>query len=84
MITKIEKYEASWCGPCKAMNKHLSNIKYIEIVKIDITENEEMATEKGIRSVPTLIYYDENGEEKTRTVGAISYDAIMKVVNNFN
>ena len=27
---------------------------------------------------------DENGEEKTRTVGAISYDAIMKIVNNFN
>ena len=82
MIIKIEKYESPYCVPCKMMNKHLNKITGVEIVKIDITENEELAVEKGIRTVPVLIYYDENNNEVQRTVGAISYDAIAKVIES--
>lgn len=70
MVTRIEKFEASWCGPCKVLDRTLEQISGIEIVKHD--EEEELANSKGIRNVPVLIYYNDRDEEVKRTVGAIS------------
>lgn len=78
MVTRIEKFGASWCGPCKVLDRTLEQISGIEIVKHD----EELANSKGIRNVPVLIYYNDRDEEVKRTVGAISLGTIMQIVNN--
>lgn len=83
MITKIEKYSADFCMPCKMLDKTLENITNVEIVKYDIDENEELANSKNIRNIPVLIYYNENGEEVDRTVGAISLNKIMEIINKY-
>ena len=42
MITHIEKFGATWCGPCKMLDKTLEQITDISIVKYDVDEYEEM------------------------------------------
>ena len=80
MVTRIEKFGASWCGPCKVLDRTLEQISGIEIVKHDV--DEELANSKGIRNVPVLIYYNDRDEEVKRTIGAVSPGTIMQIVNN--
>lgn len=82
MITRIEKFGASWCGPCKVLDRTLEQISGIEIVKHDVDEAEELVNSKGIRNVPVLIYYNDKDEEVKRTIGAVSLGTIMQIINN--
>lgn len=81
MITKIEKWGASWCSPCHVLDKTLEQVSGVEIIKHDVDEEEELANSMGIRNIPVLIYYNENGEEVTRTVGAIPLTKILGIIN---
>ena len=65
---RILRFTAPWCQPCKELAKNIlkSNITLpIEVIDIDL--NPELATEYGIRSVPTLIMLDWNKEVKRIT-----------------
>lgn len=81
MITRIEKFGASWCGPCKVLDRTLEQLTGIEIIKHDVDEEEELANARDIRNVPVLIYYNEQDEEVKRTVGAISLGTIISIIN---
>ena len=81
MVTRIEKFGASWCGPCKVLDRTLEQLTGIEIIKHDVAEEEELANARGIRNVPVLIYYNEQDEEVKRTVGAISLGTIISIIN---
>lgn len=81
MIIRIEKFGASWCGPCKVLDRTLEQLTGIEIVKHDVDEEEELANARSIRNVPVLIYYNEQDEEVKRTVGAVSLGTIISIIN---
>lgn len=81
MIVKIEKYGASWCMPCKVLDKTLEQVSGVEIVKHDVDEEPELTEEKKIRNVPVLIFYNENNEEVDRIVGAVPLGTILKKIN---
>lgn len=81
MITRIEKFGAAWCGPCKVLDKTLEEVKEVEIVKYDVDEHEDLAASKGIRNIPVLIFYNELGDEVDRAIGAIPLAAIMAKLN---
>ena len=81
MITRIEKFGASWCGPCKVLDKTLEQVSGVEIIKHDIDEEEDLANSVGIRNIPVLIYYNENGEEMKRTVGTVPLNTILSIIN---
>ena len=83
MITKIEKYGATWCGPCKTLDKTLEKVKNIEIEKIDVDECPgDLLQEKSIRNVPVLIFYD-GVLEIERTVGAVSLETINNIIEKW-
>ncbi len=59
-------FYATWCGPCKALAPILEQLKeqynnQIQILKIDVDENPELASKYDIRSIPTLMTF-RNGE----------------------
>lgn len=81
MIARIEKFGASWCGPCKGLDRTLEQLSGIEIIKHDVDEEEDLANDLGIRNVPVLIYYDEYDNEVQRTVGAVSLGTILSIIN---
>lgn len=59
-------FYASWCGPCKALAPILEEVSEeydgkVDIYKIDVDEEPELAGLFGIRSVPTLIFVPMDG-----------------------
>ena len=49
---------ASWCGPCKMLSPIIDEIaaerEDVQVVKIDIDEQPELAAAYGVMSVPSL------------------------------
>ena len=82
MITHIEKFGATWCGPCKMLDKTLEQITDISIVKYDVDEYEDLTSEKNIRNIPVLIFYD-GDNEVDRLVGAASLSKIREIIDKW-
>lgn len=77
-----------WCGPCKAMKPVLENLKSrlgdkVKIIKIDIDENPDIASQLDIRSVPTLMIF-QNGERKWRKIGISSVSEMESVITQLS
>lgn len=71
---KALKFEASWCQPCKMMTKIMDDAAdqiTVQVDKIDIDENMELAKQYGIRGVPTLVLVDDEGKEIKRQSGVM-------------
>lgn len=80
MNQEILYFSAKWCGPCKVMGPNVEKLKEnynLNIKKIDIDENREMAQEYGVMSIPTLIRF-QDGNETGRRVGNQRYSELKK------
>ena len=71
---------ASWCGPCRMLSPLVDEVANerddIKVCKIDVDENEELAVQFGVASIPTLVVV-ESGEVKKTSVGYIPKDSIL-------
>ena len=77
---------AEWCGPCKQIGPILEDIasdenNNITIAKINIDENPRVATDYGIRSIPTMLLFN-NGELKDTKVGALPKQELNEWIKN--
>lgn len=56
-------FYATWCGPCKMMHPVIDSVasenENLKILKIDVDQNEDLAREYGIMTIPTLILFKE-------------------------
>jgi thioredoxin 1 len=81
-MKKILRFTASWCGPCKSLAKTLEQIETnITIEVIDIDEQPDVATEYGIRGVPTLVMVEDNNATK-RLVGSKTIQEIEAFIHD--
>jgi thioredoxin 1 len=73
---KYLQFSAAWCGPCKMLTPIMEQVKAqgIPVEKIDVDANPDMSTKFGIRSVPTVILVDNNGNEVKRSTGVQTAD----------
>ena len=58
----IVDFWAEWCGPCKMLTPILEELsdemkKEINIVKVNLDENQDLAMKYSIRSIPTLLLF---------------------------
>lgn len=71
---------ATWCGPCKLQGPILEQVKAklgdaVNVIKIDVDRNQELAAAYRIQSVPTLIVFKE-GEALWRGYGVHQADQL--------
>jgi thioredoxin 1 len=64
---------AEWCGPCKMIAPLLDEIAeekvgQVKIGKVNVDDNQELATRFGIRAIPTLLLF-KGGQVKETIVG---------------
>ncbi len=77
-------FYADWCAPCRMMAPILEKVAGdlqgdVKIVKVNVDSNREAAVKYGIRSIPTLMLF-QNGEVKWQGVGVIQADQIEQIV----
>lgn len=81
-MKRVIRFTASWCGPCKVLAKNLESVNSaVPIEVIDIDEQTNLATDFGVRSVPTMVMLDGNIEMK-RMVGAKSLKEVEAWLND--
>ena len=78
---------AEWCGPCRMIAPSVEAIaeEYdgkAGVYKMNVDENINVPQQFGIRGIPTLIVF-KSGKEQERIVGAVSREAIAKVVDKY-
>ena len=63
---------ATWCGPCKMLSPVLDEISEeittTKFFKIDVDDNEDIAREYNVMSIPTVLVF-ENGNLVNTIVG---------------
>lgn len=82
MSKRVLRFTASWCQPCKMLARTLEDVNTgvpIEVVDIDV--HPEVATDYGIRGVPTLVMLDGNIEVK-RISGTVVKKDLEKWLND--
>lgn len=72
-------FYADWCGPCQMLAPILEEVDFIDVLKINVDEHQELAAKFGVMSIPTLVLM-ENGEEVKRDLGFKNLDQIKKMV----
>jgi thioredoxin 1 len=76
---------ADWCGPCRIVAPVLEDISNqyadkFKVAKVDVDENPELASDYGIRSIPTMILF-KDGKQAGNIIGALPKEAIINFVN---
>ena len=70
---------APWCGPCKMIapvfEKLSSELKNVKFAKVNVDENQGLASQIGVLGIPCIIIY-KNGEEVNRIVGFQTEDQL--------
>ena len=79
-VPTLVDFWAEWCGPCRAVSPIVEEIAKayagkLKVLKVNVDENQELASRYGIMSIPTLLFI-KNGEEKDKIVGAVSRSKI--------
>lgn len=78
----VVDFFADWCGPCKQQTPILEELAATidaPILGIDTDEFQELASEAGVRSIPTVAIY-RDGEEDERFVGVTDGDTIRRAL----
>jgi thioredoxin 1 len=79
MTVTLKDFYADWCGPCKTQDPILEDVSEeypdVEFEKINVDEQQDVANEYQVRSLPTLIVENDDGIVE-RFVGVTQADDI--------
>ena len=82
-VVLVEFY-ATWCPPCRKMMPIMEDIKTLladnlKVLQFDIDQNEDLANEMRVQSLPTFILYSD-GEEVMRETGEMPGEVLLQKI----
>jgi len=77
---------AEWCGPCKMLTPTIDEIatEYVGkaiVGKLNVDENPNIASEYGIRSIPSLLFF-KDGKVQKQIMGAVAKSDIANALDD--
>ncbi len=80
----VVDFYADWCGPCKMIEPviHELSKEYegrVKFVKVDTDANQELASQFGIMSIPTVMFFSK-GKVEDMIVGAVPSNVIKSKI----
>jgi thioredoxin 1 len=83
-VPVLVDFWAPWCGPCLRVAPVVEEIAAefggsLKVGKINVDENQQVALNYGIQSIPTLMIF-KDGEMRERIVGAVPKEFLVKAI----
>lgn len=82
----IVDFFAEWCGPCQVFAPVVEDLatsdNSLDVVKIDIDADSDLAIQYNIEAVPTLVVF-KNGKELDRVTGILDKTGLNNFINQY-
>ena len=76
---------AAWCAPCRIIGPVVEELAAdfegtAKVAKLDIDANPEVASQFGVRSIPTLLFF-KDGKVVDRAIGVVPKEELADKLN---